>query len=75
MTIAMRQRLLKLTPREKIRLIGELWDSMDAQHEGIPVPKWHKRVLRKRVAEHKRNPHDAIPWREMKARLLKRTKA
>jgi len=42
--------LIKLTTKEKILLIEELWDSIQPDDSTIPVPESHKRELNQRIA-------------------------
>jgi len=47
-----------------LRLVEDLWESIAATPEEIPVPQWQKDELARRKAEHLRNPESAIPWEE-----------
>jgi putative addiction module component (TIGR02574 family) len=76
MTVAMRQELLKLSAEEKLQIIGELWDSLTPRvRNQDAIPDWHRQVIRKRLADHKRDPQATVPWTKVRRDLLKRAKA
>lgn len=62
--------MLKLPITDRLRLIEELWNSLDAEHVALPVPDWHKAELDKRLAAHEADPSVARPWDEVKADIL-----
>lgn len=66
------EQILRLGARERLALIGVIWDSL--VDEGVDIPLSHEQrlELRRRVAEHRRDPDAAIPWSEVKRRLARR---
>ena len=58
-----------LSVDQKLRLVEDLWDSIGATPEEVPVPQWQKDELARRKAEFLRNPDSAIPWEEALERL------
>jgi putative addiction module component (TIGR02574 family) len=61
---------LKLSPRDRLQLIGDLWDTLS---EGeIPVIPEERALLDSRLADLEANPEDQSPWPEVKARLEQR---
>jgi putative addiction module component (TIGR02574 family) len=73
MTAAAHQQLLQLEPGEKLRLIGELWDSLD--DSDIPeLTREQKAELERRVRAHKLHPEEAIPWPTLRAELRRSRK-
>ncbi|HEY3800722.1 MAG TPA: addiction module protein [Caulobacteraceae bacterium] len=58
----------KLTPAEKLELIGELWDSLDAVD--VPLTANQRAELDRRLADP--DLQSGAPWEEVKARLLQR---
>jgi putative addiction module component (TIGR02574 family) len=71
MTMAMRQQMLKLPAEEKIRLIGELWDSLDEAR--IPeLTAAQKAELERRVRRHRLHPEEAVPWEDVMSELRRR---
>jgi len=63
--------IAQLSPREKLSLIGELWDGLSAGDGGgdIPIPEWHKNVLAEDHARYGTNPAEGSSWEEVKARI------
>ena len=75
MTVAMRQKLLKLSAEEKLQIIGELWDSLDEAQMPELTPEL-KAELEQSVREHELHPEEAVPLEtvlaEMKALRTRR---
>ncbi|MEX2281091.1 MAG: addiction module protein [Gemmatimonadota bacterium] len=64
--------LLKLSVAERIQLVEDLWDSIAADPENIPLSEPQLQELRRRLAEHRANPDSALPWEEVRRRLYER---
>ena len=64
--------LMNLTLPERIQLVEDLWDSIAAESESLPLPDWQKEELARREAEYARNPGLASTWEEAKQRILAR---
>lgn len=45
-----------LSIEEQIDYVQSLWDHIAARPEQVPVPDWHKEILRKRLAAYRANP-------------------
>ena len=58
----------RLSVDERLRLIGEIWDSIadeaDRDPAVLPLTPELKAELDRRLAEHERDPGSAIPWDE-----------
>jgi putative addiction module component (TIGR02574 family) len=54
-----------LTPAEKLELIGELWDSLDAND--VPLTQAQIEEIDRRLAADGSEP--GVPWEEVEARL------
>lgn len=65
--------LLKLSVEEKLQLIGELWDSIDARSQP-PLSDAQKAELDKRLDDLEANPDNVRPWSQVRADLLSRRK-
>lgn len=52
MTLANFPELKRLTPRQRLKIAEELWDS--AANDALPVPASHKKLLRSRRAAYER---------------------
>ena len=64
--------ILTLSVKERLQIVGEIWESIAASPEEIPLTATQRRELDRRKREHRRNLSAAKPWSEIKARLEKR---
>jgi putative addiction module component (TIGR02574 family) len=48
---ALRDEIMRLPPAERLQLVEEIWDSLTASPEDIPVPDWHREELERRLAD------------------------
>lgn len=62
----------RLSGPERLRLIGEIWDSL-SHAEQIEMSDSHREELDRRLAEADANPGAGRPWEEVRARLRDRT--
>jgi len=62
--------LFELSVPQKLQLVEDLWDSIAAVPESVPVPEWQKEELDRREAQFRQNPDSAIPWEEVKKRVI-----
>lgn len=70
MNAALLEDALRLTPEERLDLIGALWETLS--EEDIPVSSEESALLDARLADLETNPDDQSPWPEVKARLEQR---
>ncbi len=61
--------LLKLSVSERIQLAEDLWDSIAAEPDALPLTDAQRAEIEHRLAKHDRDPESAIPWEEVRARL------
>jgi putative addiction module component (TIGR02574 family) len=59
----------RLSVRERLELIEQIWDSLPEQVSPDEVPEWHRAELAKRRAEAAAAPGAGKPWREALARF------
>ena len=59
----------RLSVRERLELIEEIWDSLPAAVSADEIPAWHLKELAKRRAEAEAAPGAGKPWRESLARF------
>jgi putative addiction module component (TIGR02574 family) len=65
--------LLQLSPEERIQLAEYLWDSVAASPNSMPgLTEAQIAECERRLADHERDPSSAVPWEEVRARLLSR---
>jgi putative addiction module component (TIGR02574 family) len=55
----------KLSVRERLELIEQIWDSLPETVEVDEVPEWHLAELARRRAEAHARPGEGRPWREV----------
>ena len=60
---------------EQIDYVQALWDRIAAKEDRVPVPDWHREILDERLADLEANPDAGRPWEEVRADLLKETRA
>jgi putative addiction module component (TIGR02574 family) len=73
MSVAIEE-ILNLGVKERLELIEEIWDSIAAQPEAIPLTASQRKELDRRRREHKRDPSRARPWSQVHNDLKSRTK-
>jgi putative addiction module component (TIGR02574 family) len=61
---ALRDQIMKLPPAERLRLVEDIWDSLTASPEDVPVPDWHREELERRLDD----PNEAatLTWDEVR---------
>ena len=60
----------QLTIAERILLVEEIWDSIAAETEQIPLTEAQRQDLRRRIADYETDPKAGSSWEEVKARLI-----
>ncbi|MEO8017415.1 MAG: addiction module protein [Pseudomonadota bacterium] len=58
----------RLGPEERLSLLEEIWESLD--EDALPLTDAQRAEIQTRMAEHKANPDDVIPWDEVKKSVL-----
>lgn len=58
-----------LSPDERMLLMEELWESLSAKEELIPVTDAQKADLDRRLAALRADPNAGSSWEQVKARL------
>ena len=57
----------RLSVTERIALVQEIWDSIAADAERVPLTEAQKEEVDRRLAAHQANPEAAIPWEQVDA--------
>ena len=71
MTTLTRDEITRLSPPERLALIGDLWDSMtDAE---LPTPPAQLRKLERRLASFDEDRTQAVSWEQLETELAART--
>ncbi len=62
--------VLKLSVAERIQLVEDVWDSIAAIPEAVPLTSKEKAALDLRLEAYHKNPSAGSPWREIKKKIL-----
>lgn len=71
MSVAIEE-ILSLDVKARLELIEEIWASLSAQPEAVPLTATQRKELDRRKREHRRDPSKAKPWSEVYSQLKKR---
>lgn len=61
-----------LTAEERLRLIEELWDSLNDEPDGVPLTNAQREELDRRLDDLERSGHDGIPWDQVLQQIRSR---
>lgn len=59
----------QLSTAERILLVEEIWDSIAAEADQLPLTEAQKQDLERRLADYQANPAAGSSWEEVKERL------
>jgi putative addiction module component (TIGR02574 family) len=59
----------RLSIEDRLTLLQEIWDSIAASSEQLPLKEDQKRLLDRRLADLDANPDNSLTWEEIKARV------
>jgi putative addiction module component (TIGR02574 family) len=59
----------QLSIAQRILLVEEIWDSIVAEGEEVPLTEAQRQDLQQRLARYEANPKAGATWEEVKARL------
>jgi putative addiction module component (TIGR02574 family) len=60
----------KLSIAERIQIVEDIWDSIAADTDALPLTEDQRSELDRRIADAEANPGVGRPWNEVRARLL-----
>lgn len=55
-----------LSVDEQIDFVQSLWDRIAATSEQVPVPEWHREIIRERLAAYHAAPSDGRLWADVR---------
>lgn len=55
-----------LSVDERIDFVQSLWDRIAATPEQVPVPEWHRRIIRERMEAYQANPAAGRLWTDVR---------
>ena len=64
--------ILALKVSERVRLAQDIWDSISAVPDTVPLSQADREELDRRLEDHRANPSAASPWADVRARILRR---
>ncbi|HVV71868.1 MAG TPA: addiction module protein [Verrucomicrobiae bacterium] len=70
MEILTRDEIARLSPPERLELIGQLWDSLE--HERFPLTGAQEEELARRLTSLDQDRREGITWAALKAELEQR---
>ena len=62
----------RLSPEDRALLVQEIMDSIAAEQEQVRLTGAERAELERRIAAHRADPADVIPWEQIKADALGR---
>lgn len=62
----------RLGIEERLALVEEIWDSIAADSNSVPLTEAQRDELQKRIEEDDARPDDVTPWDQVKALTLSR---
>ncbi len=62
----------RLSAGERLQLVQEIWDSLEAEVAVLPLSEAQKQELDRRVAALDANPHAVVSWEDVEERALAR---
>jgi putative addiction module component (TIGR02574 family) len=63
-----------LSPEERLRLIEELWDSLNDEPENVPLTNAQREELDRRLDDLERSGPEGIPWDQVMQQIRSRAK-
>jgi putative addiction module component (TIGR02574 family) len=65
--------VIKLSVSDRLKLVGQIWDSIAAVPDGIELSDTQRVELQRRLDDYQKNPNVGSPWAEVKERIVKRS--
>ncbi len=62
--------VLELSPSERIRLVEEIWNSIEALPQPLPLTSAQRGELDRRLEDYDQHPAEGSSWEEVKADIL-----
>lgn len=62
--------VLSLSVPERVQLVQDIWDSVEAESEAVPLTTADSQELDRRWQAYEREPEAGFTWAEVKAELL-----
>jgi putative addiction module component (TIGR02574 family) len=62
------EQIQQLPIEERLKLVEDIWDSIAATPESVPIPDWHRAELDRRLAD---PAPEHLTWEQVQERLRK----
>jgi putative addiction module component (TIGR02574 family) len=59
----------RLSVAERVELVEEIWETIEASPDSLPIPEAQRQELDRRLKLHLENPGAAQPWSSIRSRL------
>jgi putative addiction module component (TIGR02574 family) len=67
------EHILRLSVADRIQLAEQIWDSIAATPEAIPLTRAQQEELHNRIAAYEQGPDAGVSWEQLKAKLQDRS--
>jgi putative addiction module component (TIGR02574 family) len=64
--------ILELSVDERIKLVGDLWDSIAEIPDAVKLTEEEKEILNERIKAYHENPDAGSPWNVIKQKITSR---
>jgi len=61
--------ILQMSVAERIQLAEDIWDSIAAVPEALPLTNAERQELDRRLEAYAQNPDEGIPWNELREKV------
>ena len=65
---------LEMPMAERLQLVEDIWDTIAAAPEALPLTDEDKQLIDARLAGRRSDPQSGSPWEEVQARITARRK-
>ena len=66
------EEIVKLSVAERIELVEDIWDSIAATPDSLPVTDAQRQELDRRLADYRDHPDDVRSWQRVRSSLTKK---
>ena len=64
--------ILRLPVSDRIDVVQQIWDSVAADADSVPLTQEQREELDRRLKDHEENPDDVVEWSEVEKRIRSR---
>lgn len=61
----------ELSIEKKLEYVQSLWNRIAEDEAKVPVPNWHKNIIKERLRDLETQPEDVYEWEDVRAELQK----